>query len=525
MHLNYYFLRRLSKILSEKLIQFEAAEIFSQNKDELILSFLNGKEEFHIKAVLSTQFTALAFPTEFARARKNSVDLFPVLIDLKVESVYQFNNERSFSIDFEKGYRLLFKMHGKRANVILYHEDNQLALFNSQMKFDLGLSLTSLDRNFIQNKSQYLKNGLSIFPTFDQNIKQYLHKLGYQEGNENNWDLIQKVVSDMDKNITIFQEEKEKAPQLTLLEVSNQNFDILKVTDNPIEATNEFYYQYTKKYFLQEEKNNVVRLLNKKLKKTLNYISKTSKKLEDIEQKARHQEIADILMANLHNVPKNSSETTLFDFYRNEDLLIKLKKDLSPQKNAEYLYRKAKNQKLEVEKLYENLFNKENLTEEIELQIKEVLKIDSLKLLRKYVKEHNILKESNENNESEPFIKVLIGQWIIYVGRNARNNDELTQKHAHKNDLWLHAKDVSGSHVLIKQIPGRTYSTDVIEKAAQLAAFYSKRKNDTVCPVLYTPRKFVRKPKGMLPGQVIVDREEVVLVEPMSIESILKENK
>ncbi|MGB3465496.1 MAG: NFACT RNA binding domain-containing protein, partial [Cyclobacteriaceae bacterium] len=108
----------------------------------------------------------------------------------------------------------------------------------------------------------------------------------------------------------------------------------------------------------------------------------------------------------------------------------------------------------------------------------------------------------------------------IWIGRNAKNNDELTQKHTHKNDLWLHAKDVSGSHVVIKQNGKEDFPADIIEKAARLAAWYSKRKNDSVCPVLYTPRKYVRKPKGMLPGQVIVDREQVVLVEPASIETL-----
>ena len=76
------------------------------------------------------------------------------------------------------------------------------------------------------------------------------------------------------------------------------------------------------------------------------YLTKTSAKLEDVENNSRHQEIADILMANLHNIKPNASEATLFDFYKNEQLTIKLKKDLSPQKNAEYLYRKAKNQKI-----------------------------------------------------------------------------------------------------------------------------------------------------------------------------------
>ncbi|MEL6562248.1 MAG: NFACT RNA binding domain-containing protein, partial [Bacteroidota bacterium] len=423
-----------------------------------------------------------------------------------------------FLICFESNYKLLFKMHGKRSNVILYEGKKQLILFNSQMKFDLGLQLNSLERNIRQDQSEYLSNGLSIFPTFDQTIKQSLYQQGYSESNDKNWDIIQQTLRRMDQEITIFQKSADKAPQLTLCDVPDSNCVILKSTEDPLEAANEFYYQYTKIFYLQKEKGDLVKLLNKQLKKTNGYLSKTSAKLEDVENNSRHQEVADILMANLHNIKPNASEATLFDFYKNEQLKIKLKKDLSPQKNAEYLYRKAKNQRLEIDKLYENLVNKEDLKESIEAHIAKVSDIDSLKDLRKYAKNHQLLKESSEAAEVEPFKKVVIGKWVICIGRNARSNDELTQKYTHKNDLWLHAKDVSGSHVVIKQIPGTTFSQDIIEKAAQLAAYYSKRKTDSLCPVIYTPKKYVRKPKGLAPGQVIVDREEVILVTPSSLQ-------
>jgi predicted ribosome quality control (RQC) complex YloA/Tae2 family protein len=103
----------------------------------------------------------------------------------------------------------------------------------------------------------------------------------------------------------------------------------------------------------------------------------------------------------------------------------------------------------------------------------------------------------------------------IWIGKNAQSNDTLTLKYGYKEDLWLHAKDVAGSHVLIKHQAGKPFPKDVVEHAAQLAAYYSKRKNESLCPVAITPRKFVRKRKGDKPGAVVVDREEVVMVEPL----------
>jgi predicted ribosome quality control (RQC) complex YloA/Tae2 family protein len=98
--------------------------------------------------------------------------------------------------------------------------------------------------------------------------------------------------------------------------------------------------------------------------------------------------------------------------------------------------------------------------------------------------------------------------------KNATANDELTLKYGYKEDLWLHAKDVAGSHVLIKYQAGKKFPRDVIERAASLAAYNSKRKTETLCPVTCTLRKYVRKRKGDPAGMVVVEREEVILVEP-----------
>ncbi len=104
--------------------------------------------------------------------------------------------------------------------------------------------------------------------------------------------------------------------------------------------------------------------------------------------------------------------------------------------------------------------------------------------------------------------------WQIWIGKNANNNDLLTQKYAKKDDLWLHARDVAGSHVIIRKRSGMVFPKNIIERAAELAAFYSKRKTDTVCSVIVTQKKYVRKPKNMAAGKVIVDKEETLLVVP-----------
>jgi predicted ribosome quality control (RQC) complex YloA/Tae2 family protein len=136
--------------------------------------------------------------------------------------------------------------------------------------------------------------------------------------------------------------------------------------------------------------------------------------------------------------------------------------------------------------------------------------------MRKFLKDNKIKVTNLQENEPDelPFKVFEYQDFQILVGKNSKNNDLLTQKYAYKEDLWLHARGVAGSHVVIKYRAGKPFPKSVIEKAASLAAYYSKSKSDSLCAVIVTPKKYVRKPKGAALGAVVVEREDVVMVEP-----------
>ena len=90
----------------------------------------------------------------------------------------------------------------------------------------------------------------------------------------------------------------------------------------------------------------------------------------------------------------------------------------------------------------------------------------------------------------------------------------MTFDYAKKDDLWLHVKDAPGSHVVIKKQGVLPIPKLVIEKAAQLAAYFSKRKTEKIAPVIYTEKKYVRKINGSLPGKVTVMKEQILLIHP-----------
>lgn len=103
---------------------------------------------------------------------------------------------------------------------------------------------------------------------------------------------------------------------------------------------------------------------------------------------------------------------------------------------------------------------------------------------------------------------------MVLVGKSAANNDELTMKFAKPNDIWLHARGTSGSHVVLKMHTNDKPPKYILEQAAQIAAYYSGARNAKHVPVIYTYKKYVRKPKGANPGSVVVTKEDVIIVEP-----------
>jgi predicted ribosome quality control (RQC) complex YloA/Tae2 family protein len=110
--------------------------------------------------------------------------------------------------------------------------------------------------------------------------------------------------------------------------------------------------------------------------------------------------------------------------------------------------------------------------------------------------------------------KITRDSWIIYVGKNNRQNDQLTMKMAKADDLWLHTKDIPGSHVVIKNPNHADIPAEILEEAAMLAAYHSQARNSAHVPVDYTLRKNVWKPKGAKPGFVLYDNQRTLYVTP-----------
>lgn len=507
---NYFFLKRLAFELEKELKGLSLLECFSQNKDELILIYGSSEKEFVLRANLDPNISLLSFPKEFARAGKNSVDLFAGLLDSEVTAVNVFNYERSFQIEMGNE-ALIFKMHARRANILHAKNNEVINIFRKNLSADFEIDPTSLHKEIEVSKVAFETHEfdpIAMIPALGKEVKVHLELNGfYEQPNAQKWDSFNSLIEQLNSNPIYLHE----GPFISFLKQSQEE------EKSAINAANWLYNKTVRSFYFEREKNDGINKLKQRIKKSESYISKTRAKLEQVEKSRSPEEIANILMANLNSLQKGLSKAVLNDFYTNEPIEIKLNRELSPQKNAENLYRKAKNRHREIDALKENIAAKESLIEKLSRQILHLQDIQDTKELRKYLRNHGLAGKEKVKVENLPYHEFEVDGWQILLGKNAKANDELTLKVANKNDLWLHAKDVAGSHVVIRQKPGQNFPVHIIEKAAALAAANSKRKTDTLCPVIYTQKKFIRKAKGAPAGQVIVEKEEVVMVEPSSL--------
>jgi len=405
-------------------------------------------------------------------------------------------------------------MHGNRSNALLVRDGQVLDLFKKNLEADWNIIPDELHRDIDFSKEKYFEyegDPSRLYFTFGKHVWAFLDTKEFSKKNKTEqWKLIEQVTQHLNEHV-YYLTSIDNHPHLLLIPFG----EIKSTFGDPIKAVNEFYHAFTHDYAVQQEKQKAMSSLRSKISSGIAYVEKNEKKLTELLFNSDYKVWADVLMANLHQIPAKVREVTLENFYdHNNPVTIKLKTELNAQKNAEVFYRKSKNQRIEIETLEAAIAAKKEQIKKHQALLTEVEQIQQLKQLRQFAEAHALTQTTSEQTINVPYHEFEWMGFRILVGRSAAHNDELTFKYGYKEDLWLHAKDVAGSHVLIKYKAGKPFPKEVIERGAQLAAYNSKRKTETLCPVIVTPKKYVRKRKGDEPGRVVVDREEVILVEP-----------
>ena len=247
------------------------------------------------------------------------------------------------------------------------------------------------------------------------------------------------------------------------------------------------------------------------------------KELEATYDRERLRQLGDIVTANIHKIVKGQTTVSCEDFY-DEDMKvidIPISPILSPQQNAAKFYKdytRMKNAEKELTRQMElgetELVYLKSVLEELDRANTEA----ELEEIRRELQEGGYIKaeagkRKMKQGKLPPMRFESTNGYPIYVGRNNRQNDELTFKLARKDDLWLHASKVHGSHVIIS-CGGTVPPDDTITQAAQLAAYYAETKGGQNLPVDVTPVKQVKKPANGKPGMVIYHTYRTVIANP-----------
>ena len=311
----------------------------------------------------------------------------------------------------------------------------------------------------------------------------------------------------------------------------------------PVDNVQVLLGEYYRHQFNQEEFRRLHHQLSQRLKNRLSKLrqkaSTFSSRLDQSAQSESYRQQADLMMANLHLWKPGMTQIELTDFETGEPVALPLNPEKNAVQNAQGLYKqhqKLKRAKSAVVPLLDEVNREIGYLEQVEDALLQVPSYEveadlrSLEEIRNELVAQNYLpdpegryqpgkssgrKSKGADAEKAGFRRYQMPQGFeLLIGRNNNQNEQLTFKQASDYDLWFHAQEIPGSHVLLRLDAGDTPSDDTLQLAASLAAYYSRARQSEQVPVVYTEPKNVYKPKGALPGMVIYKQERVLWGQP-----------
>ncbi|HEY9642427.1 MAG TPA: NFACT RNA binding domain-containing protein [Coleofasciculaceae cyanobacterium] len=261
-------------------------------------------------------------------------------------------------------------------------------------------------------------------------------------------------------------------------------------------------------------------------------------RLQQSDDADRYREQADLLMAYLQEWQPGMKQIILSDFATNEPVQIPLDPEKNAVQNAQAFYKrhqKLKRSRLALEPLLAEVQAEINYLEQIEVAIAQLDQYSkpedlvALAEIREELIQQNYMDDPEQryrhsgSTEATNFLRDRTPSGFeVLIGRNNRQNDQLTFRLAGDYDLWFHTQEIPGSHVLLRLDPGSVADEADLQFAADLAAYYSRARQSDQAPVVYTEPKLVYKPRGAKPGMVVYKQERVIWGNPTQVRERLQ---
>ena len=273
----------------------------------------------------------------------------------------------------------------------------------------------------------------------------------------------------------------------------------------------EFYEEREKNATMASLSHGTLQVVKNALSRAIRKLAIQKEELEKARDREKLREHAELIAANIYRLSKGMTSFEAINYFNeNEEITLKLDSRLTPQENSEKLFKEYRRMKNAEKYLAEQIELGEEEIIYLESVLESIEKADSeatLSEIREELSETGYIDRGKQNQKKRaralaPYRFVSSDGFVIYAGKNNKQNDMLTLKSAMKGDLWLHTKNIPGSHVIV-ECSGRELPDRTITEAAIIAATYSRAKNSVNVPVDYTYVKFVKKPQGAAPGRVI----------------------
>ncbi len=294
------------------------------------------------------------------------------------------------------------------------------------------------------------------------------------------------------------------------------------------ELISHFYAERDKKERMTRRSAHLTKLVATHMERCAKKLALQTAELADTEKREQWRQYGELITANIYQLEKGAENLRTQNYFEDElpMVVIPLDKTLSPSANAQRYYKKYNKAKTAAEELKKQIeIAKEELLY-LESVEEALLRADSAATLSQigdelaeegYIRRPKETKKKKELPAAPLKLETKDG-FILYVGKNNRQNDYLTNKMAQNKDLWFHTKNIPGSHVVLKYEPERPFTDEAITQAASLAAYFSNAKNSTQVPVDYTEIKNVKKPAGAKPGFVIYSTNKTAFVTPQNFQ-------
>ncbi|HEN7547118.1 TPA: NFACT family protein [Streptococcus agalactiae] len=534
-----FFLHHLTNELQEQIEKGRIQKINQPFDHELVLTIRNNRRNYKLLLSAHPVFGRIQ-TTEANFQNPQNPNTFTMIMrkylqGAVIETIQQIENDRILEIvvsnkneigDHIKA-TLVVEIMGKHSNIILIDKNEHKIIESIK---HVGFSQNSY--RTILPGSTYIAppktKAINPFDISDQtlfellqtndlspkNLQQLFQGLGRDTALELSNCLKDNKLNDFRQFFS-----REYHPSLTEKSFSAVQFSSSHETFQSLGQLLDYYYQEkAEKDRIAQQASDLIHRVQSELEKNIKKLAKQQDELLATENAEEFRQKGELLTTYLSIVPNNQDVVVLDNYYTNQTIEISLDRALTPNQNAQRYFKKYQKLKEAVKHLKGIISDTENTItylESVEISLNHA-SMEDINDIREELVETGFIKrrahdKQHKRKKPEQYL-ASDGKTIIMVGRNNLQNDELTFKMARKGELWFHAKDIPGSHVLIRD--NLNPSDEVKTDAAELAAYYSKARLSNLVQVDMIEVKKLNKPSGTKPGFVTYTGQKTLRVTP-----------